>query len=359
MVERLLTDRQLADAAARLAVPKLHRWLPVLSRYLAGRKLGAKLRRCRTVADIQALVADGLDHVVAHTTDGLTVSGLDRLDTNAAYLFVGNHRDIALDSCFLNLELHRHGFDTCRIAVGDNLFAVPFAADLIRVNKGFVVERGTTGAKDTLRALRQTAEYVRHSLEEGQSVWIAQREGRAKNGIDSTEPALLKMLMLAYRKEVESIEGYLGRVRLVPLTVSFELDPCDLAKAAELEVRAHTGAYRKAAGEDMEHLRLGFSGNKGRVHLHFGEEMAGAYADAESWAQALDTAIAHGARLYPTHREALRQLGESTEELSFCEGNDAALAEFRERLAAAPEALRPFILLQYANVARQVLRFRG
>jgi hypothetical protein len=166
------------------------------------------------------------------------------------------------------------------------------------------------------------------------------------------------MLMLAYRKEVESIDGYLARVRLVPLTVSFELDPCDLAKAGELEVRARTGTYRKAPGEDMEHLRLGFSGSKGRVHLHFGEEMAGDYVDAESWAEALDAAIARGARLYPTHREALRQSGEAADGLTFCEGNDAALAAFRARLAAAPDALRPFLLLQYANVARQVLRFR-
>ena len=357
VLDRLIADSQFADVAARVLAPRLHRWLPPLARHLVGRKLGARLSGCRNVADVQMLVAEQLDRLEAETTDGLTHSGLDDLDRNGAYLFVGNHRDIALDSCFLNLVLHRAGFDTCRIAVGDNLFTEHFAADLIRINKGFVVERGTTGAKDTLRALKQTSLMVRTSLEENQSVWIAQREGRAKDGLDTTEPALLKMLMLAYRKEVSSIERYLSRVHLIPFTVSYELDPCDVAKARELQARSDHGAYQKTAGEDFANLGLGISGHKGRVHLHFGQRMQGEFDDAEAWAEALDGAIARGARLYPTHRHAAQVEGLDVSAASFSEGNDSALQTFREKLKAAPEGLAPFITAQYANVVRQVLRY--
>ena len=357
VLDRLIADSQFADVAARVLAPRLHRWLPPLARHLVGGRLASRLSGCRNVADVQLLVAEQLTRLEAETTDGLTHSGLDDLDRKGTFLFVGNHRDIALDSCFLNLVLHREGFDTCRIAVGDNLFTEDFAADLIRINKGFVVERGTTGAKDTLRALKQTSLMVRSSLEDHQSVWIAQREGRAKDGLDTTEPALLKMLMLAYRKEVGSIESYLARVHLIPFTVSYELDPCDVAKARELQSRSDHGAYEKAEGEDFANLGLGISGQKGRVHLHFGDRLQGAYDDAQAWAEAMDSAIARGARLYPTHRHAARTEGLDVAAASFCEGNDSALQAFRGKLKAAPDGLAPFITVQYANVVRQVLRY--
>ncbi len=354
VVNQLLASPGFADAAARLLAPRLFRWLPFAARMLARSNLSKKLQHCDSVADVQALVAVQLDRLVAQTTDGLTFDGLQGLDRAGPYLFISNHRDIALDSSFLNLVLYREGFDTCRVAVGDNLFNESFVSDIIRINKGFVVQRSGTGAKETYKGLLQTSQFIRSSMEEGQSVWIAQREGRAKDGLDSTEPALVKMLMLAYRKELETIGDYLQSVTVVPLSVTYELDPCDLNKARELATLARTGEYKKQPGEDLINLGLGITGSKGRVHYQFGTPMAGSPADAESWAAALDQSIVLGTRLYPTHRYAAQVTGQSVEGVPVYEGNPGAVELLEERIESAPEDIRPHVVAQYANTFQNV-----
>ena len=203
--------------------------------------LRIRARKLRTVYDVQMMVGRFIDHMVAASVDALSWSGLAQLDPAKPYLFISNHRDITLDSALLNRVLHEEGFPTCQIAVGDNLFGTPHADDLMRLNRGFLVERSATGPKATYRALLITSSYIRHSIETGASVWIAQREGRAKDGFDRTEPALIKMLALAWRSSGEGvkpdpIQELLQQVQIVPVAISYELDPCDLMKTDELSL---------------------------------------------------------------------------------------------------------------------------
>jgi hypothetical protein len=313
--------------------------------------LTRETRGLATVDDLQLYLARHMERLIRATIAELTVSGLDGLTPGQPYLFLSNHRDIVLDSGLLNYVIHGAGHRTCRMAVGDNLLSEKYAADLMRLNKSFMVERSVTGAKALLQALSRTSRYVRSSLAEGESVWIAQREGRAKDGFDRTDPALLKMLALAYRKEIDAIGDYLEHVRLVPVAVSYELDPCDLRKAHELCVRQQTGSYVKPADDDLKSIVVGLTGYKGRVHLHFGAPLGGAFETAEAMAAELDRLIVGATRVFPTNVLAADRLG--------YQGLPEAgpwlprvRAVFDERLQACPQAERPFLLAGYANLLR-------
>ena len=360
-MQRLLSDRRLIDVASAYLLPLVHRICRPLSRGLVRPRLRSKLGGIASVADMQLLMAELLERVIRESTLGFTVSGIEGLSADHPYLFIANHRDIVLDSGLLNYALYQGDLPTCRIAVGDNLLTEAFAEDLIRVNKGFVVRRGVDGAKGQLKALQQTSQFVRVSLEDGESVWIAQREGRAKDGLDMTEPALLKMLTLAHRKEVQSVDEFLQRVRLVPVAMSYELDPCDLMKARELAVRETTGEYNKAPNEDMDSIGLGITGFKGRVHLHFCQPVRGDFADAEALAEHIDAEMASGLKLYPTFVDAAARLGltevvERAREPGRMEPREQrADDDFARRCGECPQEFRPHLLTQYANIARRIL----
>jgi glycerol-3-phosphate O-acyltransferase len=256
-----------------------------------------------------------------------------------------------MDSGLLNYLLHEGGHRTARMAVGDNLLAEPYAADLMRLNKSFVIERSVSGTKALYQAVNRTSSYIRHSLEEGESVWIAQREGRAKDGFDRTDPALLKMLSLTYRKELGSFGDLLRRVSLVPVSVCYELDPCDGRKAHELYVAEHLGAYAKQPGEDLASMVDGIIGYKARVHLHLAAPLEVKFASPEAMADALDHIIVGGMRMFPTHVEAARQMEVR------CPDSDVvplprAMRAFAARLRACPAEERPYLLAGYGNLIR-------
>lgn len=351
VIDRLVHDPDLLRGAAALAAPRLSRWLPALSRRLTRRAISRRTAGLASVRDVQQFLADYMARIIRDTIHELTVDGLESLEPGASYLFVSNHRDIVMDSALLNFRIHHAGHGTARVAVGDNLLSSPYAADLMRLNKSFVVERQVAGAKALYQALTRTSSYIRHSLEEGESVWIAQREGRAKDGNDRTDPALLKMLTLAYRKEIDGLGAYLERVRLVPVSVSYELDPCDRRKAHELYRAEHCGGYRKAPGEDLASMVDGIAGYKGRVHLGVGAPMRGDFAEPAALAQALDRVIVGGMRVYPTHVAAARRLGFA------CRDSEHAplsrvMREFQDRIDACPAEELPYLLGGYGNLIR-------
>ena len=348
---RLLAEPSIASATAQFAFPRATRLWPALAARLARGQLQRELSGVDSVEGVQAFLADIFARMIDDTTDGLTVSGADQLTPGGRFLFVSNHRDIALDSGFMNWALLQAGHETSRIAVGDNLFGVDYAADLMRLNKSFIVKRAAKGAKAAYAAMLLTSKYIRHSLEEGVSVWIAQREGRAKDGIDRTDAALIKMFALAYRKEVDDLTALVERFALVPVSVSYELDPCDQLKARELYLTEQEGAYEKPDDEDLNSIVTGIMGYKGRVHLAFGTPLSGAFEDADAVAQAIDAQLIANLKVFPTHLEAARLLGDPSDVVEDSDGSDGpALAAFRERLAATPEAHRPYLLRQYANV---------
>ncbi|MCZ6616730.1 MAG: 1-acyl-sn-glycerol-3-phosphate acyltransferase, partial [Gammaproteobacteria bacterium] len=310
-----------------------------------------KTRDFCTVRDVQLFLSQLMERIVRDTIHELTVDGLDRINPDGAYLYISNHRDIVMDSSLLNLTIYLAGHSTCRIAVGDNLLTEVYAADLMRLNKSFVVERSATGTRAMYQAMLRTSSYIRHSLEEGESVWIAQREGRAKDGIDRTDPALLKMIALAYRKETRSFADNIKRMTIVPVSVSYELDPCDHRKAHELYLMEKFGGYDKPPNEDLESIVEGIVGYKGRVHLTISEAVTGNFEDPESLAREIDLAIVGGMKVFPTHVRAAYVLNDGPLESAGDELPDVSAA-FAERLLACPEEEKRFLLAGYGNLLR-------
>lgn len=351
VIQRLVHDPDLTRAAAAFFAPRLSRWLPWLARQLARRFIAHRTAGLDSVQDVQLWLADYMARVIDDTIEALTIDGVEALTPGQPYLFLSNHRDIVMDSGLLNYLLHQAGHRTARMAVGDNLLSEPYAADLMRLNKSFVIQRSVSGTKAIFQAINRTSSYIRHSLEEGESVWIAQREGRAKDGFDRTDPALLKMLSLAYRKELDSFGDLLQRVRLVPVSISYELDPCDGRKAHELYVAEHEGAYRKQPGEDLASMVDGIIGYKARVHLSVAPPLTGDFGDPEAMADALDRIIVGGMRVFPTHVEAARELGHP-EVPPDVPAIPRVMKEFAARLDRCPEEERPYLLGGYGNLIR-------
>ncbi len=351
IVARLIKDPDLCHAAALFFLPRLTTGFPALGHVLTTRHLRRRAAHLRTVRDVQALLSHYVDALIEKTIFDFTLDGLNRLAPGRSYLFISTHRDIVMDSGLMNVALHRAGHQTSRIAVGDNLLGKPFAADLMRLNKSFVVRRSLTGTRALYQSLRRTSAFIRASLEEGESVWIAQREGRSKDGLDRTAPALIKMLALAHDGEMPKTGELCERVRIVPVAVTYEIDPCAPRKARELYVTDRDGRYDKPEGEDLTSMVEGMLGFKGRVHLHFGERVLGDFADADALAGELDRRIVRGLRIFPTHLRAARQVGLG--DLPDAEPEDRRIAAvFAKQIESCPAPHRPFLFDQYANLVR-------
>ncbi len=356
VLARLAKDADLQAVVARYLFPRATRLLPALGRLLGARLLRREAGRLRTVRDVQLFLSGHMGALIENTILNFSVSGVERLVAGTPYLFISTHRDIIMDTGLVNFAIHRAGHATSRIAIGDNLLGKAYAADLMRLNKSFVIERSVTGAKAVYRALNRTSAFIRASLEAAESVWIAQREGRAKDGLDRTDPALIKMLTLAWRQEVEEHGGLCACVNVVPVAITYELDPCALRKARELCITDLHGKYDKPDGEDLSSIVEGMLGFKGRVHLHFGPPLEGGFDSPEALADAIDREIVEGLKVFPTHVEAARRLGD--EALPDTVSPHAKVqAAFQEQISACPTAQQPYFFQQYANLIRNRRRF--
>lgn len=357
---RLLEEKEFADTLASMKFSRLFRWVPWLLRPLIRSTMKRAFRGIATVADFQKVVGSNLQKLLDRDGSELTVSGLDKLDSKQAYLFISNHRDIAMDPALTILALKQHGMDSTRIAIGDNLLSKPFISDLMRLNKSFIVRRSATGRREKLAALKQLSAYIRFSVEEDrQSIWIAQREGRAKDGIDSTETALLKMLALS-KSKTESFADVIKALRVVPVSVSYEWDPCDGAKAGELYAQQTKGAYKKAEHEDIASIYRGIVGNKGHIYVSFGELLNDSFDDANVLAEEVDRQIIGNYRLQATHLLAYQRLhgpSPQCDELKAKLDVDWQAVDFAfdERLKVIPLEHRDILLAAYANPVVQSL----
>jgi hypothetical protein len=323
--------------------------------------LRGELRGVRDVSGFQLVIERYMSRMIEDSTAGFSVSGLERLDRGQAYLFMSNHRDITLDPAFTNYALFHNGFDTVRIAIGDNLLTKPYVSDLMRLNKSFIVKRSARGPREMLKVYRELSAYIRHSIQEdGAPVWIAQREGRAKDGIDHTEPAIIKMLAMSRRNSEESFGEFIASLRIVPLSIAYELDPCDALKAAELHSMDTTGHYEKAEHEDVASIAAGIRGNKGLVHVAFGEPLGSSHETPEAVAAELDRQIIGNYRLHRTNLYAWRMLhGSEPPDIDPAElPGSCSEAAFRQRMQAIPAAQRDYALGIYANAiaSKQILR---
>ncbi len=192
VVDSLLADPEFSAAIARYRYPRWHSWFPAIVSKLVQKYLAKETAHIQSIHDVQIIIEKYLDNLIEKTTTSLTDSGLDKLDSSTSYLFISNHRDITMDPALVNYMLYHHGFDTLQIAIGDNLLKRPFLSDLMRLNKSFLVKRGLQG-REKLKESKRLSAFIHYCIDQGENVWLAQREGRAKNGLDKTESAIIKM----------------------------------------------------------------------------------------------------------------------------------------------------------------------
>jgi len=362
-IARLLHDREFLDTLAGYRLGPLVRLAPALARPLVRRGLRREVRDVRDVRGMQLVIERYMDRMIERSTAGFSVSGLEALDPDTAYLYISNHRDIAMDPAFTNMALHRAGRDTVRIAIGDNLLTKPWVSDLMRLNKSFIVRRSVSGPRELLAVSKTLSNYIRHSLlEDNAPIWIAQREGRAKDGVDRTEPAVIKMLSMSRDKGRQSFAEHIGELRIVPVAISYELDPCDAVKARELHHIETFGSYNKGKQEDIRSIGAGIAGRKGRVHVAFGTPLKGGLETPQAVAAEIDRQVIGGYCLHPSNLYAWRRLhGAATplpQDLHFEEG-DCSEAEFAARIDAMPGEHRPYALAIYANAVVSKLALAG
>jgi len=356
-LNRLIQNPEFCHAIASLKQPRLSKLMPGLVRILVKRGLERELKGIETVFEVQALVKRYMDVMMVEATSSLTFSGLDQLDANKAYLFVSNHRDIAMDPAFVGLVLFNQQFEALRVAIGDNLLKKPYVSDLMRLNKCFIVNRSATSPRDKLKAAKHLSSYIHHSIvEDNASVWIAQREGRAKDGIDKTNSAVVGMFALSKAKKAPLLD-YIAELNIVPVSISYELDPCDEAKARELYAHNTHGAYEKDEHEDVASIATGITGQKGHVHVAFGQVLKGNYQDTSEVVAEIDQQIIGNYVLHATNCIAWKLLhGESPKVLYtekhlpfVIENETLALREFETRLSAMSADHKEIVLAMYAN----------
>jgi hypothetical protein len=233
----------------------------------------------------------------------------------------------------------------------------------MRLNKSFIVKRSVSGPRELLAASKNLANYIQHSLQqEHVPVWIAQREGRAKDGIDRTEPVVIKMLSMSRDKKTQEFDSHIAGLGIVPVAISYELDPCDALKANELYQLASEGAYTKGAQEDVASIGRGISGNKGRVHVSFGTPLGAGLTTADMAAAEIDRQVITEYCLHPTNIYAYEMLNPDAPALPdtlTAEPGDCTREEFERRINAMPEPHRPYALAIYANAVVSKLALRA
>ena len=202
-----------------------------------------------------------LQYLEANMTKGIKLNGLEKIDVSKSYLYISNHRDIILDSAFLCGKFIEKGMNTVEIAIGDNLLISPWIEDLVKVNKSFIVKRGLS-ARHILESSKRLSAYIADTLSRNQSIWIAQREGRAKDSNDRTQESLLKMLNMFGEN---SFIDNLTQLNICPLSISYEYDPCDYLKAKEMQLRRDDSCFKKNPQDDLLNMETGIMGYKGKV----------------------------------------------------------------------------------------------
>lgn len=259
-----LHSNQVPDAVSNLlAEPKFVAVLGYLFSNIPLEDVKALFRSVKNVDDFQKKIDyPFLKQLEAKTTEGIDLVGVQKLDKTINHLFISNHRDIVLDSAYLCVELMDVGFQTVEIAIGDNLLIYPWIETLVRLNKSFIVRRGVSG-RSQLEASQHLSAYMRYALhEKRQSIWLAQREGRAKDGNDRTQESILKMLNMS---GTGSITENLGSLNVCPLSISYEYDPCDFLKAKEFQQKRDDPEFKKSPGDDLLSMQTGIMGYKGKV----------------------------------------------------------------------------------------------
>ncbi|MDD7437997.1 MAG: 1-acyl-sn-glycerol-3-phosphate acyltransferase [Bacteroidales bacterium] len=238
-------------------------------------QLKAIVAQCHTIFDFKVkMVKPVLDYLLKHTTFSLTMSGKSKMDRSGAekYLFISNHRDIILDSAFLNYLCIEAGLPLPRIAIGDNLLITDWIRAVVRLCDAFIVKRHPS-MREMLLESKRLSSYIRSSVSGNEaSAWLAQSEGRRKNSDDRTQTAVLKMLTLSADKE-QSEQEILQELKITPISITYEYDPCDYLKAREMLAKKLDPEWKKSPMDDMINMQTGLMGQKGRIHFSIGDTL--------------------------------------------------------------------------------------
>lgn len=358
-------ERLTADPQFKAVVEKVFPHVPFEA-------LSAKLKQCKTNLDFQVTFCyPFLKDLLSKASTGCDID-ITNIDINRRYTFVSNHRDIVLDSALLDVMLIDSGFKTtCEIAIGDNLLAAPWIKDLVRVNKSFIVLR-SAGIREMLTNSKRMSEYMHLVInEKNDNIWIAQREGRAKDSDDRTQEAILKMMAMG--GEGTATER-LRQLHIVPLSISYEYDPCDYLKAAEFQLKRDIEGWKKSKQDDVLSMQTGIMGFKGAIHYHcapaiddYLEQIPADTPKGDIFkvvASHIDKCIHSNYRLYPNNLAALDIL-EGTSHGGYSESEKATFEQYiakqlsktvdmLNKLGITPDKpfLRERMLTMYANPAR-------
>lgn len=329
-----------------------------------------QLRKTHSIRDFQCnFIYYTIQRVLEKSSEGLTTSGFEKLAKNEAYLFVSNHRDIVLDTTLLNVCLFEKGLIMTASAIGDNLVKKDFLNTLAKMNRNFLVQRGLT-PREMLGSSKLLSEYIGHLIQhETRSVWIAQREGRTKDGNDATNPGVLKMLAMG--SDEANLMDYFKKIKVVPVSISYEYDPTDVLKIPQLMAESKNEVYVKEKNEDFMTLLSGILGQKKKIHIHVGDvldkeidEIKGEFDNAnkqiQALAQVIDHSILKNYKLWPTNYIAYDIVNKTNEFAHLYTENEKSLFERRLEMridAENPVALQG-ILDMYANPVFNKLKYK-
>lgn len=329
-----------------------------------------QLRKTHSIRDFQCnFIYNTIQKVLEKSSEGLTTSGFEKLEPNTSYLFISNHRDILLDTTLLNVCLFEHGLVMTASAIGDNLVKKAFLATLAKLNRNFLVLRGLT-PREMLQSSKLLAEYMGQLLlRENRSVWIAQREGRTKDGNDETNPGVLKMIGMG--SDEENLMDYFKKLRIVPVSISYEYDPTDVLKMPQLMAESKNEVYVKDKNEDFMTILSGIMGTKKRIHISVGDvldteidqivaENDNVNKQVQALAQVIDDTILTNYQLWPTNFIAYDILNETTRFAHLYKESEKSLFERRleMRIGSDNPVTRQGFLAMYANPVVNKLKYQ-
>ena len=346
---RPYTDEEIPSAMSRIAGSQM---LPLLASYVCPEKPLDEVRQLllsfKTIRDFQYGIMHRVnEQIIANSITEFSFGGTEYLEKGKPYLLVSNHRDIMLDASLLQNLLVDLGLQTSQITFGANLMMNPLVVDIGKSNKMFRVERGAT-PKEFYRLSLHLSDYIRHTIQEGHSVWIAQRNGRTKDGNDKTDQGIIKMFGMSGTADKISA---LDELNILPVSVSYEWEPCDVEKALELYQKQTYGEYHTKPGEDIRSIMQGILQPKGRVHFEIcppvdQSELVAFHNHTQNEyhqqvARLIDRRICAHYRLWPNNYIAHDRLyGDTTYRQHYTDGQREA---FDRRLATMLEAGRQTI----------------
>ena len=329
-----------------------------------------QLKKTHSIRDFQCnFIYNTIQKVLEKSSEGLTTSGFEKLEKNTSYLFISNHRDILLDTTLLNVCLFEHGLVMTASAIGDNLVKKAFLSTLAKLNRNFLVLRGLT-PREMLQSSKLLAEYMGQLLlRENRSVWIAQREGRTKDGNDETNPGVLKMIGMG--SDEANLMDYFKKLKIVPVSISYEYDPTDVLKMPQLMAEAKNEVYIKEKNEDFMTILSGIMGTKKRIHISVGDvldteidqivaENDNTNKQIQALAQVIDDSILSSYRLWPTNFIAYDILNETDKFSHLYRESEKLLFERRleMRIGSDNPVTRQGFLSMYANPVVNKLKYQ-